>query len=93
MHSPTLTSTKFWPGSLGKTANHAMLQAQTYVKGRHVGIQTFLVPLRDFENHRPFHGIAVGDIGPKLDFSSSDNGFLRLSNYKIPRKNMLMRYA
>ena len=27
LHSPTLTSTKFWPGVLGKSATHAVVQA------------------------------------------------------------------
>ena len=27
LHSPTLTSMKFWPGTMGKTANHAMVFA------------------------------------------------------------------
>jgi len=35
----------------------------------------------------------VGDIGPKFGFDTIDNGFLRLSNVRIPRENMLMKYA
>ena len=38
-------------------------------------------------------GITVGDIGPKLGIPAIDNGFLRLDNVRIPRENMLMRYA
>ncbi|VDN27063.1 unnamed protein product [Cylicostephanus goldi] len=37
--------------------------------------------------------VRVGDIGPKFGFNSSDNGFLLFNNYRIPRKNMLMRYS
>lgn len=38
-------------------------------------------------------GIEVGDIGPKFGYGTNDNGFLRLSNVRIPRENMLMRYS
>jgi len=38
-------------------------------------------------------GITLGDIGPKFGFDSIDNGFLRFSNVRIPRENMLMKYA
>ena len=68
LNSPTLTSAKFWPGSLGKSANHAMVFAQTLVKGKHIGLQSFIVPIRDFDNHAALPGITVGDIGPKLGF-------------------------
>lgn len=38
-------------------------------------------------------GIVVGDIGPKFGFDEVDNGFLKLENVRIPRENMLMKYA
>lgn len=40
-----------------------------------------------------FSGIIVGDIGPKMGIPGNDNGFLILSNYRVPRKNMLMRHS
>lgn len=40
-----------------------------------------------------FIGIVVGDIGPKFGFNEVDNGFLKLENVRIPRDNMLMKYA
>ncbi|XP_069785100.1 peroxisomal acyl-coenzyme A oxidase 1 isoform X3 [Narcine bancroftii] len=39
------------------------------------------------------HGVVVGDIGPKFGFDDVDNGFLKLENVRVPRENMLMRYA
>ena len=38
-------------------------------------------------------GIEVGDIGPKFGFSTINNGFLRMSNVRIPREQMLMKYS
>lgn len=49
------------------------------------------MPLRN-SDHKPFEGVEVGDIGPKSGFNVKDNGYLILTNYKIPRKNMLMKY-
>lgn len=37
-------------------------------------------------------GIEVGDIGFKFGYGINDNGFLRLSNVRILRENMFMRY-
>lgn len=34
IHSPTLTSTKWWPGGLGKTADHAVVIARLFIDGR-----------------------------------------------------------
>ncbi|XP_040845577.1 peroxisomal acyl-coenzyme A oxidase 1 isoform X4 [Ochotona curzoniae] len=39
------------------------------------------------------HGITVGDIGPKFGYEEMDNGYLKMDNYRIPRENMLMKYA
>lgn len=38
-------------------------------------------------------GVTVGDIGPKFGFDEVDNGYLKLDNMRIPRENMLMKYA
>ncbi|XP_046531901.1 peroxisomal acyl-coenzyme A oxidase 1 isoform X3 [Equus quagga] len=37
--------------------------------------------------------ITVGDIGPKFGYDEMDNGYLKMDNYRIPRENMLMKYA
>ena len=38
-------------------------------------------------------GVVIGDIGPKMGYSVVDNGFLQLKNVRIPRDQMLMKYA
>lgn len=52
-----------------------------------------MVPIRDFDTHKPLPGVEVGDIGPKMGYSTKDNGYLRFSNVRIPRFNMLSRYT
>lgn len=38
-------------------------------------------------------GITVGDIGPKFGYDEMDNGYLKMDHFRIPRENMLMKYA
>ncbi|XP_067437137.1 peroxisomal acyl-coenzyme A oxidase 1 isoform X1 [Thunnus thynnus] len=93
MNSPTVSSIKWWPGGLGKTSNHAIVLAQLYTQGKCHGLHAFIVNIRDMSTHQPLPGIVVGDIGPKFGFNEVDNGFLKLENVRIPRENMLMKYA
>uniref|UniRef100_A0A8C6NTH7 Acyl-coenzyme A oxidase n=1 Tax=Nothobranchius furzeri TaxID=105023 RepID=A0A8C6NTH7_NOTFU len=93
LNSPTVSSIKWWPGGLGKSSNHAIVIAQLYSLGNCHGLHAFIVPIRDMSTHQPLPGIVVGDIGPKFGFSEVDNGFLKLENVRIPRENMLMKYA
>ncbi|KAI9594232.1 acyl-CoA dehydrogenase/oxidase [Syncephalis fuscata] len=92
-HSPTLTSSKWWVGSLGLAATHAVVVARLVTKGRDHGPHTFFVPLRSLEDHRPLPGITVGDIGPKFGVNTIDNGYLLFDHYRIPRDHMLSKYA
>lgn len=93
IHSPTLTSTKWWPGNLGRVANFAVVYARLLLPDKDYGVHPFLVQIRSLENHKPLPGVIVGDIGPKYGTNTNDNGFLRFNHVRIPRENMLMKYA
>lgn len=93
INSPTTTSTKWWPGALGRTANHAIVYARLILAGRDMGIHNFMVQIRDMDTHRPLSGITAGDIGPKIGYNNQDNGFCRFDRVRIPRTNMAMKYA
>ena len=72
IHTPSITAAKWWPGTLGRTANHALVIARLILpdkqKGgtKDLGIHSFLVPIRDLETHKPLPGVKAGDIGPKI---------------------------
>jgi acyl-CoA oxidase len=93
IHSPTVSSTKWWIGTLGFSSNHTLLIAQLIVNGKNYGPHPFLVPLRDLQTHEPLSGVDVGDIGPKMGFQGMDNGYLRFDNYRLPKKYMLARFS
>jgi acyl-CoA oxidase len=67
--------------------------ARLIIDDQDYGIQFFLVPIRDLENHKPIPGVEVGDIGSKIGYNSKDNGYLIFTNYRIPRTNLLMKYC
>ena len=89
INSPTITSSKFWPGELGKFANHAAVAARLIIDGNDYGVQFFIVPIRDRDTHEPLANLEVGDIGPKIGYNSKDNGFIIFKNVRIPRGNMV----
>jgi len=94
LSTPSLTSIKWWPGNMAKSANHALVMANLVLPdGLTVGGQMFIVPLRSSEGHAPMPGVYVGDIGPKQGYSPNDNGFLALDAVRIPRKNMLSKWV
>ncbi|KAH8304624.1 hypothetical protein KR018_003721, partial [Drosophila ironensis] len=93
LNTPSLSAYKWWPGGLGNTANVAIVLAQLYVRGKHHGLQSFLVKIRDECTHQPLPGIDVGDIGPRMGGNGVNNGFLGLKDVRIPLQNMLMKNA
>ncbi|KAG5056956.1 hypothetical protein AAZX31_05G060200 [Glycine max] len=96
IHSPTLTSSKWWPGGLGKVSTHAVVYARLITDGQDHGVHGFIVQLRSLDDHLPLPGITVGDIGMKFGngaYNSMDNGMLRFDHVRIPRNQMLMRVS
>lgn len=93
LHSPHLTSSKWWIGSLGKAANHAVVMAQLIIDGKRYGPHPFVVQIRDFKTHEALQNVHVGDIGPKFGYNTMDNGFLLLNHVKVPHSSMLARFS
>jgi acyl-CoA oxidase len=93
IHSPHLTSSKWWIGSLGRTANHAVVMAQLILGGKSYGPHPFVVQIRDMKTHLPLENIHIGDIGPKFGYNTMDNGFLLFNNVKVPHISMLARFS
>jgi acyl-CoA oxidase len=63
IHSPTLSSTKYWPGGIGFTASHAILMARLVINGVDHGVHAFMVQIRSMDDFAPVRGLELGDIG------------------------------
>ncbi|NXI39717.1 ACOX2 oxidase, partial [Galbula dea] len=93
LNTPKISAMKWWPGDMGRSATHTVVFAQLYVHGKCYGIHPFIVQIRSLQDHSLCPGITAGDIGPKMSFEHSDNGFLMLQNVHIPRENMLNKFC
>ncbi|XP_067854919.1 peroxisomal acyl-coenzyme A oxidase 2-like isoform X2 [Heptranchias perlo] len=93
LNTPKASSIKWWPGDLGRSANHAVVLAQLYTLGKCHGMHAFIVQIRSLVDHSVLPGVKIGDIGPKMAFEQIDNGYLIMQNVHIPRENMLCRYS
>jgi len=91
LNTPTLRAIKWWPGTLGKVATHAVVYAQLLIDGKEFGVHAFMVQIRD-ENHKPLPGIELGDLGTKLGDHANDTGYMRMENVRIPRDFMFSRF-
>lgn len=65
------------------------------IAGKSHGPHLFIVPIRSPITLKPCQGVKVGDIGPKAygGFATTDNGFALFDHVRIPRENMLMKFA
>lgn len=93
IHTPSLEAVKWWPGGLAKSCNCCILMARVIIKGKDYGPHPFFFQVRDWETHTSLPGIELRDIGAKLGYNGMDNGAMRISNVKIPRRHLLMRFV
>lgn len=63
IHSPTLSSTKYWPGALAVVSTHTLLMARMILDGKDLGVHAFIMQIRSLDNFKPLPGIELGDIG------------------------------
>lgn len=75
IHTPVITAIKFWPGTMGVTANTAMVLARLIIGGKDYGVHNFIVPIRRISDHSCCGGVECGDLGPKIGFNNMDNGY------------------
>ena len=97
IHSPTLTAAKWWNGSLGRTANHAIVVAQLLLpengKFKSYGPHQFVVQIRDMKTNKPLDGIVIGDIGTKFGYAGMDNGYMLFKNFRVSHDSLLSKYT
>eukprot|EP00662_Eupelagonemidae_sp_cell21_P011274 gene11275-38866_t len=80
IHSPTLTSMKWWPTGM-YTMTHGLVFARLVAGGVDRGFHGFLVQFRDAEGCL-LPGVEVGEIGPKLNAHHANIGFARFDHVR-----------
>jgi acyl-CoA oxidase len=94
--SPTRTSRKDYIGGAAQTATVAAAFAQliTTEDGEPVnhGVHCFVVPIRDAEGN-DLPGVTTSDCHYKGGLPGVDNGRIQFDHVRIPRENLLNKYA
>ncbi|WP_330181297.1 acyl-CoA dehydrogenase family protein [Nocardia sp. NBC_01503] len=92
VHSPTPSSRKDYIGGAAEHARMAAVFAQLVTGGETQGVHCFLVPIRD-EAGNDLPGVTTSDDGLKGGLPGVDNGRILFDQVRIPRENLLNRYA
>ncbi|MBF6338878.1 acyl-CoA dehydrogenase family protein [Nocardia abscessus] len=92
VHSPTPSSRKDYIGGAAEHARMAAVFAQLITGGENRGVHCLLVPIRD-ENGADLPGVTTYDDGLKGGLPGVDNGRIVFDHVRVPRENLLNRYA
>lgn len=92
VHSPTPSARKDYIGGAAEHARMAAVFAQLITGGQSQGVHCFLVPIRDEEGN-DLPGVTTSDCGLKGGLPGVDNGRIMFDQVRIPRENLLNRYA
>jgi acyl-CoA oxidase len=90
--SPTRTSRKDYIGGAAETARVAAVFAQLITDGEGHGVHCFVVPIRD-DDGNDLPGITTSDCHYKGGLPGVDNGRIQFDHVRVPRENLLNKYA
>ena len=91
INTPNRHSYKDYLGNAALHGEAAVVFAQLYTKGENHGVHAFYVPIRKKGKLLP--GVGSEDDGLKGGLNGIDNGRLFFDRVRIPRENLLNRYA
>ena len=92
VHTPTPSARKDYIGNAATDGRMAAVFAQLIVGGENHGVHALLVPIRDEEGD-VLDGVTIEDDGDKLGLQGVDNGRITFDHVRVPRENLLDRYA
>jgi acyl-CoA oxidase len=92
IHTPEDGAHKAYIGNAARDGRMAAVFAQLIAGGENRGVHALLVPLRD-EDGGVLDGVRIEDCGPKLGLDGVDNGRIWFDHVRVPRENLLDRYA
>ncbi len=90
--TPRHEAHKEWIGNAAAHGQLATVFAQLHTDGAHHGVHAFLVPIRSADG-TPAPGVRIEDCGEKMGLNGVDNGRLWFDEVRIPRENLLDRFA
>ncbi|MCV7175919.1 acyl-CoA dehydrogenase family protein [Mycolicibacterium sphagni] len=92
INSPTPSSRKDYIGGAAETARVSAVFAQLITGGESHGVHCFVVPIRD-EDGNDLPGVTTSDCLYKGGLPGVDNGRIMFDNVRVPRENLLNKYA
>lgn len=92
VNSPSMSARKEWIGNAARDGHAVTVFAQLETGGEGYGVHAFVVPIRN-EDGSPLDGVRIEDCGHKMGLNGVDNGRLYFDQLRIPRDNLLQRYA
>ena len=92
IHSPTPTSRKDYLGGAAESATVAAVFAQLITQGENHGVHCIVVPIRDDEGNT-LPGVTITDCDYKGGLLGVDNGRIMFNQVRVPRVNLLNKYA
>ena len=90
--SPTPSSRKDYIGGAAETARVAAVFAQLITQGECHGVHCFVVPIRDADGN-DLPGVTTSDCQYKGGLPGVDNGRILFDDVRVPRENLLNKYA
>ncbi|MBF6089810.1 acyl-CoA dehydrogenase family protein [Nocardia cyriacigeorgica] len=92
VHTPTPSARKDYIGGAAEHARMAAVFAQLITAEGNHGVHCLLVPIRD-EQGNDLPGVTTSDCGLKGGLPGVDNGRIVFDHVRVPRENLLNRYA
>lgn len=99
IQTPNEGAIKWWIGNAAEDGKMATVFARLKIPKKEestviqdLGVHAFIVPIRGTDN-LPLPGIEIRDCGYKIGLNGIDNGALRFHQVRIPRGNLLDRFA
>ena len=90
--TPHERARKDYIGNAARDGRMATVFAQLEVGGESYGVHALLVPIRNADG-TPFPGVTITDCGLKMGLNGVDNGRLFFDGVRVPRENLLDRFA
>ena len=92
INSPTPSSRKDYLGGAAESATVAAVFAQLITRGENHGVHCIVVPIRD-ETGKDLPGVRTWDCDYKGGLPGVDNGRIMFDQVRVPRENLLNRFA